>query len=243
MCKRTIICVVLAAALLAASLNLPAKASLKEEISPYSKVYLESVGASLKEAEADVIMRETIASLDDLYRSDQTLKTALAVSLGLDIPSMLSLDKEEKIHAMHLITMHYEKCDSDIKYQIYLFFKHYAQDSQDEESIRFYQQLKEYYNHNTLTRTESFKLNFNPTQAASWAYSHYDSFDSNFPNCTNLNGDCTNFVSQALYYGGMEMHANWYCYKLNNTYPAPANTTQLDYSWSLSDPSPWISCA
>ena len=37
------------------------------------------------------------------------------------------------------------------------------------------------------------------------------------------------------------MHDTWYCHKKNNEYPAPASATQLDYSWTLEDPSPWIS--
>lgn len=87
----------------------------------------------------------------------------------------------------------------------------------------------------------SAKSGFNPSLAASWAYDHYDSFDSNFPNMRSMGGDCTNFVSQALYNGGMSMRGDWYCYKKNSTYLEPTSATQLDYSWTLSDPSPWIS--
>lgn len=37
------------------------------------------------------------------------------------------------------------------------------------------------------------------------------------------------------------MADTWYCYKKNSTYQSPADADQLNYSWSLADPSPWIS--
>lgn len=56
-----------------------------------------------------------------------------------------------------------------------------------------------------------------------------------------MGGDCTNFVSQALYHGNMSMFDDWYCHKKNSTYLEPKSSTELDYSWTLADPSPWIS--
>jgi hypothetical protein len=83
---------------------------------------------------------------------------------------------------------------------------------------------------------------YSSTSAANYATQNYNTYNSNYPNCNGIGGDCTNFISQCLYAGGIPMHGSWYCYKLNNTYPAPSDTTQLDYSWDLADPvSPWIS--
>lgn len=77
--------------------------------------------------------------------------------------------------------------------------------------------------------------------AANWAYNNYNKYSTNFPAFKVWGSDCTNFVSQALYAGGKSMAGNWYCYKKNSKYLVPTNATQLNYSWRLSDPSPWIS--
>lgn len=83
---------------------------------------------------------------------------------------------------------------------------------------------------------------YNSTAAVNYAYQYWNSFNtSSYPNLTYLGGDCANFVSQCLYAGGVSMQGDWYISKLNNNNPAPVTTTQLDNSWQLADPSPWIS--
>lgn len=55
--------------------------------------------------------------------------------------------------------------------------------------------------------------------AQKWAYS----YNPEFYNFTNLGGDCTNFVSQCLYYGGYKMNFStygWFYISLNNRAPA-----------------------
>jgi hypothetical protein len=44
-----------------------------------------------------------------------------------------------------------------------------------------------------------------------------------------------------MYAGGKSMQDTWYVYKKNSTYQSPKSATELNYSWTLSDPSPWIS--
>ena len=68
---------------------------------------------------------------------------------------------------------------------------------------------------------------------------NYNTFT--YPNCTHLNGDCANFVSQCMASSGIHYKGNWYIYRKNNNYSSPANIPQLDNSWQLSSPSPWIS--
>lgn len=56
-----------------------------------------------------------------------------------------------------------------------------------------------------------------------------------------MGGDCANFVSQCMLAGGMHYRNEWYVNKNNNKNQSPKNVSQLDVSWSLADPSPWIS--
>lgn len=62
-----------------------------------------------------------------------------------------------------------------------------------------------------------------------------------YPNLSSLGGDCANFVSQCMLAGGMHYENNWYMYRKTGEFSEPANRTQLNSSWQLSDPSPWIS--
>ena len=55
--------------------------------------------------------------------------------------------------------------------------------------------------------------------ALKWAYNN----NPNFYNFTFIGGDCTNFISQCLYFGGIEMNYNllgWYYTSLSNRAPA-----------------------
>ncbi|WP_243653077.1 amidase domain-containing protein [Tumebacillus sp. BK434] len=78
--------------------------------------------------------------------------------------------------------------------------------------------------------------------AGTWAYNNYNNYDPAFPAFIGTFGsDCTNFVSQAMWHGGKAMAGDWYIYKKNSTYQFPNSAPELNYSWTLSDPSPWIS--
>ena len=89
----------------------------------------------------------------------------------------------------------------------------------------------------------TYNANFNSVTAGNWAYANWDKYSTDFPDFRNMpnSGDCTNFVSQALYHGGMMMHDTWSCHKNNDVYLQPETIAQLNYSWALADPSPWIS--
>lgn len=65
-----------------------------------------------------------------------------------------------------------------------------------------------------------------------------------YPNCSNIGGDCTNFVSQCILAGGGDkchFNENWWIYKKTDTYPKPSSNSELDASWELADPSAWVS--
>ena len=76
---------------------------------------------------------------------------------------------------------------------------------------------------------------------AKYANDNYNFYVSAYPNLTEMGGDCTNFVSQAMLASGTHYIDNWKVYRKNNDYNNPKYSWQLNKSWELSDPSPWIS--
>ena len=67
---------------------------------------------------------------------------------------------------------------------------------------------------------------YNRKKAVEYAYRWWDSRNPQFFNFDNLGGDCTNFISQCLFYGGIEMNSisklGWFYYSINNR----------SYSWT-----------
>lgn len=78
----------------------------------------------------------------------------------------------------------------------------------------------------------------------SYAKANYNYYMDAYPCFESPYYDCTNFVSQCLLAGGQihqYQYNNWFIERKNTVYSNVSNNSQLDYSWSLSDPSPWIS--
>lgn len=84
-------------------------------------------------------------------------------------------------------------------------------------------------------------VNKSSSYGVGYADRNYNRFPSTYPDVNGLGGDCANFVSQCMAASGIHYTSKWYIYKKNNSYLAPSNTNQLDNSWGLSSPSPWIS--
>lgn len=82
-----------------------------------------------------------------------------------------------------------------------------------------------------------------PSAAVNYAHTYYNTH--NMPTYPGFeDADCANFVSQALKAGEMSTDGQWFIIRKNTTYTwftYPLNVTQLNYSWILADPSPWIS--
>jgi len=87
----------------------------------------------------------------------------------------------------------------------------------------------------------TFAISMN--NAGVWAYNNYNKYSKNYPKFTGDFGtDCTNFVSQAMHVGGkVPYQGNWKISKLNNKYWVINSSSQLNASWKLTNPSPWIS--
>ena len=76
---------------------------------------------------------------------------------------------------------------------------------------------------------------------ARYATDNYNSYIYSYPNLTNMGGDCTNFVSQCMLASGIHYRNNWLIYRRNGNNTDLSNVSQLNDSWALTDPSPWIS--
>lgn len=233
---------------------------------PYVQQYLKEKDKSRTTSEAlvDPELEEKIiiSTLTEYYNED--VKVANIIKKHQKNTNLtdkaISLNKEDKINVMHAIKEIYPYVKDQGEQNVLIaYFKRYARNSNDNASLsylnEFVPQLQSINRVNekedllkqgkesvsTLMATSSYDWD----GAGNWAYNNYNKYNTNYPAFNNPNSsysDCTNFVSQAMHVGGgMPMQGNWYCYKKNSTYPSPINATQLDYSWSLSDPSPWIS--
>lgn len=77
--------------------------------------------------------------------------------------------------------------------------------------------------------------------AVKYAKRNYNKTLLPYPDLQDFGGNCTNFVSQCLLAGGWHQDNNWYVKKKNMDNERVMNVEQLNSSWNLADPSPWIS--
>lgn len=82
------------------------------------------------------------------------------------------------------------------------------------------------------------------TKGVWYAKYNYNKYVDAYPNLTTFNQEtvnCANFVSQCLLASGMHFQDDWMVYRKNGNYSKPLNVDQLNNTWELADPSPWIS--
>ena len=84
-------------------------------------------------------------------------------------------------------------------------------------------------------------VNYSPSLAVNYAIANYNKRVTTYPAIDRIGGDCANFASQCMVAGGVHYQGTWWVYKLNNAHAKPRNSNELDSSWKLSNPSPWIS--
>lgn len=177
-------------------------------------------------------------------------KTGEVLSILSDDDSLLSktisVTKEDKIESMKKMIelLDKQKVDSNNIQRFTRYISKYAPYSDDNDLLLYYKNMSS----NISSELKNMQIQsgtYDRNLAVQYAYDHYatGTFNTDYPDLyTNFgNNDCTNFVSQCLFEGGIPMNGSWYCYKKNNTYPAPSSVSELNYSWDLADPSPWIS--
>lgn len=82
---------------------------------------------------------------------------------------------------------------------------------------------------------------YSPSLAVNYATTNYNKRVITYPSMNKKGGDCANFASQCMAAGGVHYQGTWWVYKLNNSHATPNTSAELDASWKLSNPSPWIS--
>lgn len=150
----------------------------------------------------------------------------------------MSLIKEDKVEVMHKIMDIYSSVKDPSDQEVLRdYIERYARSSGDKKAINFLDK--------NTTQSESESVNIQAvygTAAGDWAYNNYNKYSLDYPKFSVWGSDCANFVSQAIHVGGSNaMEGTWYIIKKNSVYWEPENADQLNYSWDLSDPSPWIS--
>lgn len=149
------------------------------------------------------------------------------------LATSLSMDKADRIAAMTFIIQIYHEVEDNERVYLKSYIKSYAPYTEDKELHSFCEELTTVAPMNRATYSSSAAVNY--------AMEYYNGTNSDYPNLRGLGGDCANFVSQCLLAGGKSMTGDWYIYRKNSVYPAPTTVEELDYSWRLADPSPWIS--
>ena len=99
----------------------------------------------------------------------------------------------------------------------------------------------QYNEKDNLSLRASNQDHFDYLNAIWYAHNYYKDYNDNYPNLRDIGGDCANFVSQILHYGGYRTDNKWYIKRKNYKYNTPKDIKELNYSWDLADPSPWIS--
>lgn len=231
------------------SVHAEEKVNSKDIHNPYIQQYIneqkkfkvkEGNNALVNPQIEDQIIKET---LHTYYQED--LKVAnlihkLTNDKNLKVQT-LSLSKEDKISVMHkIMEMYVSVKNTEEQKTLYSYLERYANSSGDKVSITF---LEELTNQQKNELSNLAIANYNGPAAGDWAYNNYNKYSTNYPKFTgNFGTDCTNFVSQAMHVGGGKPQAgNWSISKKNSTYWVINSANELNYSWKLSDPSPWIS--
>lgn len=149
------------------------------------------------------------------------------------LATSMSEYKNDRIAAMNFIITIYEDVTDDERTHLKSYIQSYAPYSDNDDLLSFCDELK--------TSVPITRATYYSSEAVNYAKANWNKRNSNYPDVSSLGGDCTNFVSQCLLAGGKSMSGDWYIYKKNGNYPKPTTTAELDASWRVADPSPWIS--
>lgn len=223
--------------------------SLTIKSNPYIQGYTNSLSSDKQVGKYELqskeqIQQATISWLDSYYEND--LHVAKTLELYSKEKSLItkvtSLDHADNIHVLkyiiNLINKNTEMPENDINI-LTGYLDRYIPTSNDQDLIKEFSLINS-------TKTQNAKtLSYNGYQAGYvYAYSYYNTYPSTYADLSVWDGgkDCTNFVSRCMELGGgLAMQDSWYSYRINTVYPQPVSVSQLNYSWNLADPSPWIS--
>ncbi|MEC0137611.1 amidase domain-containing protein [Paenibacillus macerans] len=182
-----------------------------------------------------------LEALNIIYKEDIKVGELLAKLTENDemIKKATSLNRDRIIEVLHIIVDNFFKVDESEKDLLLGYMERYAVNVGDKASIELYHENKKNYDSAKISPFASYDR----AAAGEWAYKNYNKYSTDYPAFTGGWGsDCTNFVSQAMHVGGgLPFKGDWYVYKKNSKYLVPTSAEELDYSWDLADPSPFIS--
>ena len=221
---------------------------VQRNANPYVQQYLKERGtvadenSSLNNTEQRAADMETLI---EIYKEDigvgnilqkYLLRTRSSAPTDF-VAEASSLDRKQVVDTMHRIELIYSLATEEEQEAMFSYMLHHARACEDPQSVEFLESLN---NTDPIQLTANYT--YSGTAARDYALNWWHRFNTaQYPNMEGNWSDCTNFVSQCMKAGGIPFQGNWYCYKRNDMYPKPTNATQLNYSWNLSDPSPWIS--
>lgn len=156
----------------------------------------------------------------------------------------ISIEIEDKINIMHKIEDIYASVsDQDTKALLFDYLDRYVIGTDDAKTKTFLEEVEKEQHPDAGIMTLAASSSYNGSAAGDWAYNNYNKYSTNYPRFTGSFGtDCTNFVSQAMHVGGGKAKSgNWTISKKNSKYWVINSASELNDSWSLTDPSPWTS--
>lgn len=111
---------------------------------PYVEAYLKSLESEPNAAfEAEPDFDATIQSLNGYYAKDCALAESVGGFIDIDVSLITSVEKEDKIQAMHALIDVYDSLDAECQELVYGYFTRYANDSEDAQAIEFCEGLRE----------------------------------------------------------------------------------------------------
>lgn len=192
--------------------------------------------------EEQIILETLKAYWEEDLKVAEILETALQDQSVKSL--VLSTDKEEKIKAIELIKQNYESFDAEQQKELHYYVEKHSRGIEDPAINKYLETLdaaeKKELSGSNATITSS---GYNAAAASNWAFTNYNKYSTNYPRFTGSFGtNCTNFISQAMHVGGgISKQGNWTISRKNTKYHIINIATELNYSWTLTDPSPWIS--
>lgn len=191
-------------------------------------------------AEEEPIILESLQSYweEDLKVAEILVETTGDSSLS-DL--VLSTGVEDKINAIQIIENNFKEVDATEQEMFYQYIERHAKGTEDEETLNFLDSLDASHKENQIDFRAAAA--YDGAGAGKWAYNNYNKYSKDYPKFTGSFGtNCTNFVSQAMLNGGgLSKQGDWTISRKNTKYHVINSAAELNYSWKLTDPSPWIS--
>lgn len=221
----------------------------EESENPYVEKFLDETPSETAPDEDFVVNPEEekniiIDELEEYYASDLEAAAILENYYSdSDITNKAtSLDPELISSTLNLISNIYWDTTSEEQEILLDYLYRYSNNLEHTETIKLIEKIETLKSNTNQKFSIAAASTYNASAAATWAFNNYNKYNSGFPAFKKYGSDCANFVSQAMHLGGgKKMDSKWYVKKKNSKYLVPTSAKELNYSFDLADPSPWIS--